>query len=148
MSYHAWQATVVTSTRPPPLQTSDLPHGPWEILSADLFFGPISTSRQYLLVIIDDYPRYPVVEILSSTSADSVISASERAFALFGGITRLRTDNGPPWNSKQITDYAHASGFHHRNITQRHLSANGRAHDEKSPAISYKLNTKTGDMNY
>ena len=132
----ACQATIVTSTRPPPLQMSHLPHGPWEILSAD-FFSPIATSRQYLLVITDDYSRYPVVEILFSTSADSAIPAFERAFALFGGITRLRTDNGPPWNSKQFTDYAHASGFHHRKINPLHPSANGIAERMmKSQALS------------
>ena len=33
----------------------------------------------------------------------------------------------PLWNSKQFTDYVHASGFHHRKITPLHPSANGIA---------------------
>ena len=138
----ACQVTIVTSTRPMPLQKSDLSHGPREILSADCF-GPIATSGHYLLVIIDDYSRCPMVEIVSSTSADSVIPAFERAFALFGGITHLRTDNGPPWNSKQFTDYGHASGFHHRKITPQHLSANGIA---KRMMKSLKLFLQTAEI--
>ena len=50
---------------------SGLPEGPWIGISADLF-GPLP-SGQHLLVVIDDYSRFPEVEVVNSTGAESVI---------------------------------------------------------------------------
>ena len=47
-------------------KTTPLPDGPWKSLSAD-FYGPLPTG-EYLIVIIDDYSRFPIVEIVYSTS--------------------------------------------------------------------------------
>ncbi|KAK3747024.1 hypothetical protein QZH41_010333 [Actinostola sp. cb2023] len=49
---------------------SPLPTSPWQEVSID--FKDLS-SGEYLLVITDDYSRYPVVEIVRSTSAKAVI---------------------------------------------------------------------------
>jgi len=46
----------------------------------------------YLLIIVDEYSRFPVVEIIHSTSADTVIAAFERVFAMLGNIEVLKTD--------------------------------------------------------
>lgn len=54
-----------------PLRILDLPNAPWQKLSDD-FCGPFP-SREYLMVVIDGYTRYPVVEIVKSVSADEVI---------------------------------------------------------------------------
>src|SRR6218665_4125814 len=59
-----------------PLQMTPLPECPWQNLAAD-FCGPLP-SREYLLVMIDDYSRYPVVEIVTTTSANAVIPAFDR----------------------------------------------------------------------
>ena len=50
-----------------PLKMSPLPSRPWSELSMD-FCGPFPTGS-YLMVIVDDYSRYPVVEILSKLTA-------------------------------------------------------------------------------
>ena len=76
------QATTTSKRQMPPLHMTPLPPQPWHHLSAD-FFGPLP-SEEYLLVIIDDYPRYPIVKIIHSTSACAVIPAFDRTFALFG----------------------------------------------------------------
>lgn len=47
-------------------------HESWSRVSAD-FCGPFPTG-EYLLVVIDDHSRYPVVEVLRSTSARTVIN--------------------------------------------------------------------------
>ena len=47
-----------------PLNMTPLPETPWRELSTD-FYGPLPTG-EYLLVIIDEYSRYPVVEIVRS----------------------------------------------------------------------------------
>ena len=43
-----------------PLCMSELPRGPWLYLSVD-FCGPLPTG-EYLLVIVNEYSWYPVVE--------------------------------------------------------------------------------------
>ncbi len=63
-----------------PLQMSELPEAPWHNLSAD-FYGPLPTG-EYLLVIIDDYTRYPVVNILHTTSTTAVIPVLDDVFSM------------------------------------------------------------------
>ena len=53
-------------------------------LSAD-YFDPLS-SGEYLLVMMNNYSRFSVVEVVSSTAADVSIRASYRTFALMGGL--------------------------------------------------------------
>ena len=52
------------------------------ILNSD-FPGPLPNSK-YLLLAIDQYSRFPVVEIVSSTSANCTISALEKMFSEHG----------------------------------------------------------------
>ena len=49
---------------------TETPNSPWEKVSID-FCGPLP-SGDYLLVVIDDYSRFPEVEILKSTSSRAV----------------------------------------------------------------------------
>ncbi|KAI7789539.1 hypothetical protein IRJ41_010502 [Triplophysa rosa] len=87
-----------------PLKMSPLPEAPWHNVSAD-FYGPLP-SGEYLLVIVDDYTRYPVIKILHSISATTVIPAIDDVFSMFGIPDTLKTDNGPPFNSSmKITPF-------------------------------------------
>ena len=70
-----------------------IPKNPWTHLSAD-FCGPFPTG-EYLLVVVDDHSRFPVVEFLRSTSAKAVIPKFDKIFSLFGIPEELKTDNGP-----------------------------------------------------
>ena len=77
---------------------SDLPRGNWLNLSFD-FCGPLS-SGQYLLVMIDEYSRFPVVEVLRSTAAETVIPVVDKVFCTYGYPEVIKSDNGPPFNSQ------------------------------------------------
>ncbi|KAL9988412.1 hypothetical protein ACROYT_G002850 [Oculina patagonica] len=61
----------ITTPRPSrePLQMTPLPNGPWEQVSIDF----CEVAGQYALVVIDDYSRFPEIEIVHSTSAKAVI---------------------------------------------------------------------------
>ncbi|KAJ8027735.1 hypothetical protein HOLleu_29774 [Holothuria leucospilota] len=72
---------------------SELPAAPWTEVSID-FSGPFP-SGDYLLVITDDYSRYPIVEITKSTSAKASFLILDNIFHLF---------ESHKW-SKQITDH-------------------------------------------
>ena len=107
------QATSATGLREP-LQMSTLPNGPWLEVSVDFADLP---SGEHLLVVVDDYSRYPVVEIVTSTSAKAVIPKLDAIFAQFGIPQIVRSDNGPPFNSEDFKKFANYLGFKHRRIT-------------------------------
>lgn len=116
-----------------PLKMSPLPNGPWERLSAD-FCGPLS-SGDYLFVIIDEYSRYPVVEILRSVSANATIPVLDNVTSMFGIPKVVKTDNGSPFNSKQFAQYAEYIGFEHRKITPHWPRANAQAEAFNKPLM-------------
>lgn len=86
--------TTTPETDTEPLQMSDLPCTVWQDFSAD-FYGPLPTGI-YLLVIVDEYSRYSVVEIIRSTSANTVIPAMDKVFSMFGIPKTLTTLTDTP----------------------------------------------------
>ena len=92
---------------------SELPDGPSTDISAD-FYGPLS-SNSYLLVIVDDNSRHPVVKKVLSTSAKLVILHS-----MFGVPCVIKMDNGPPWNGHDIAKYSEYLEFKQRKIARLH----------------------------
>lgn len=105
-----------------PLRMSPLPEAPWKELSVDFAELP---NKEYLLLITDDYSRYPVVEIVKSTSATTVIPKLDKVFSEFGVPDIVRSDNGPPFNSKEFASFADDLGFKHRKVTPKWARANG-----------------------
>ncbi|KAK3752456.1 hypothetical protein QZH41_007498 [Actinostola sp. cb2023] len=108
-----------------PLKMSPLPQGPWQELSID-FCGPFPNG-DYLLVVVDEFSRFPEIEILRSTSAKAVIPHLDSIFARQGIPDVVRTDNGPPFNSENFQMFATHLGFNHRKITPIWPRANGEA---------------------
>ena len=115
------QASNHKSEREPIIATP-LPARPWSSLSMD-FAGPI--NGDYAMVLIDEYSRYPEVEIISSVSASTVLPRLENIFARQGIPDIIKTDNGPPFNGKEFSDFAASFGFTHRKVTPFHPEANG-----------------------
>ena len=95
--------TPSKSSRIEPLQMTPLPSGPWKMLAMD-FLGPFP-SGDYLLVVIDEYSRFPEVEIVKSMSAKSVIPRLDAIFARQGISQELKTDNGPPFNGVEFSNF-------------------------------------------
>ena len=99
---------------------SELPTSPWESVTTD-YYGPID-SGEYLISIIDEYSRFPVVKIVNSTSAKSGIPLFDEVFAEFGIPKKVKSDNGPPYNSKEFEQFANYLGFTHQKINHPVLS--------------------------
>ena len=74
-------------------------------------------NSEYLLVITDDYSRYPIVEIITSAAAKVVIPVIDKVFAEFGVPHTLKSDNGSPFQSDDFAKFANYFGFKHRRIT-------------------------------
>ena len=64
----------------------------------------------YILVIQDEYSRYPVVETVRSTSTKSAIAVLDKVFSEFGIPWQIKTDNGPPFNSDDFAAYMKLMG--------------------------------------
>ena len=95
------------------LSMSPLPRAPWTELSMD--FGQISPNH-FLFVVIDEYSRFPFVEIVNSTSAHAVIPKLDSILTLRGIPEVIKSDNGPPFNGENFCQYAMSMGFKHRKI--------------------------------
>ena len=93
---------------------SNLPDRPWQQVCID-FTGPFP-SGHYLLVVYDEYSRFPEVEILTSTSANATIPKLDKIFATHGIPETVKSDNGPPFQSKEFQVFAKHLGFTHRKI--------------------------------
>ena len=98
-----------------PLKMSELPKSKWTNLAAD-FYAPLPTGEM-LLVVMDEYSRFPAIEIVHSTSANTTIAALDRILSFYSIPDVVKTDNGPPYNSEQFTKYAEYMDFRHRKIT-------------------------------
>ena len=68
----------------------ELPLGPWKHLSMD-FWGP-TQSGEYLFVFIDNYSRFPEIEIVNSTSAKSTIRKLDKMLSTMGIPLKLTSD--------------------------------------------------------
>ncbi|XP_047494981.1 uncharacterized protein LOC125043071 [Penaeus chinensis] len=106
-----------------PMQNSRLPAEPWSEVSIDFPSG--LPNNTYLLVIMDDYSKFPEVEIVNSTSAKAVLPKVDAVFARHVIPAILKSDNGPPFSSEDFCKYAQHSGFVHRKLTPLWPQANG-----------------------
>lgn len=111
--------------KPEPLIMTEIPAAPWTKVCID-FCGPFP-SGDLLLVVIDEYSRYPEVEIIKSTAASTVLPKLDRIFATHGIPVEVKSDNGPPFQSLEFARYAQEKGFKHRKITPLWAPANSEA---------------------
>ena len=116
-----------------PLQMSELPKGAWLKLSID-FCGPIPTG-EYLLVVVDEFSRYPVVHVTRSTSADTIMPLLDQTFASFGYPETIKSDNGPPFQSAEWKKFLTDRGIKHRRITPLWPQANAQAESFNKPLM-------------
>ena len=81
-----------------------VPKQAWDYVSID-FLGPM-TSGEYVLVVQDLYTKYPVAVLMKNgTTAKTTVKAREKIFTNLGRPTRYRSDNGPPFDSNDLTKY-------------------------------------------
>ena len=118
-------------TTPDPIKISKLPIQPFGEISVD--FCGLFPSGEYYMVVIDDYSRFPIVEKLTSLSAQAVILRLENVFSIRGICSVCRTDNGPPFNGHMFEEFAKHMGFSHRRSTPLHPMGNSLVKRFMSP---------------
>ena len=110
---------------PVPLEPNLLPDGPWRNLHLD-FKGPID-SNYYLHVVIDQYSKYPEVDIVSSTSFRKLRPILDRIFSTHGIPETVTSDNGPPYPGHEMERYAIEKGFALTPVSPEDPQCNGFA---------------------
>jgi hypothetical protein len=109
----------------PPIQSTEIPTKPWINLAMD-FYGPLQNGKQ-LLVLTDEYSRYPYVKEVNTTGHIHVLPVLDEVFSLLGIPQVLKTDNGPPMNGRAFREFCDFMGVKHRKITACWPRANGQA---------------------
>ena len=111
-----------------PLCMTPLPPEPWQLVAADIF-GPLPSGEKVLVLkcLRSKWPEISIFLRNQSTNADGVIAAMEKMFAVHGVPDVVRTDNGPPFNSKTFKDFSKRIGFQTQKVTPLWPEANGQA---------------------
>jgi hypothetical protein len=112
-------ATPVPSKEP--LKMTPLPSNPFKEVSVDFCY----IEGETVLLMVDDYSRFPFVEPVSSTSAPAVIPKMDQIFSTFGTPEIVKSDNGPPFNGDDFAKFADTLAFKHRKVTPLWPRANG-----------------------
>ena len=99
---------------PEPLQASTLPTRPWNVVHIN-FCGPFPTG-ELILVVIDTYSKFLEVEIIQSTSARAAIPKLDRIFSTNGVPRIIKSDNGPPFDSKNLSIFMNENGIKHERV--------------------------------
>lgn len=94
----------------------------WEKLSLDLF-GPMPDNRS-ILVAQDMVSRFPAAKILNKTDASHVNKALGEFYTAYGTPIVHRSDNGPPFNSREFADFSKQHGIQHETAPCYHPNAN------------------------
>ena len=102
---------------------------PYERLNIDIV-GPKTpakgSGRRYLLVIIDEYSRFPFAFALNTITTDSIISCLRQLFALFGTPSFLHSDRGSQFMSEDFEHYLQKLGISHSRTTPYNPQCNGQ----------------------
>ena len=101
-----------------------LPGAPWKEVAID-FAGPFP-SGDYITVVIDEFSRFPEVELHTSTSAKAVIPKLDVIFARQGVPDILKSDNGPPFNGHEFENFDNQLGFKHKRIIMPYVLAKSK----------------------
>ena len=107
---HACQVTSVPPREPPVVMTK-LPDGPWQRLAMDIS-GPIE-NKYYLLAVIDYYSRFPLVEVITSTTSQTIISHLRKWFSILGYSVEIRSDNAQNMVSAEMEYFFKENGIKH-----------------------------------
>ena len=100
---------------------------PFERISMD-FVGPkvSSTRNKYLLVMVDEYSRFPFAFPCPDTSAKSVIDSCQKLYSLFGTPTSIHCDRAKCFMSQEVKEFMYKNGILLTHSTPYHPTGNSQ----------------------
>ncbi|XP_062557522.1 uncharacterized protein K02A2.6-like [Armigeres subalbatus] len=114
---------VQASDPPEPMQRRLLPEKPWVDIAID-FLGPMPTG-EYILVVIDYYSRYMVIEIMNKITAQETIGRLKRIFLVWGPPRTITLDNAKQFVSNEFEEFCKTNGIHLNHTSPYWPQANG-----------------------
>ena len=108
--------------KPEPLLPYSFPERPWQTLAADFFK---CENIDYLLVV-DYFSRYvEVCAMQKNKTVTEVCRVMKEIFSRFGILEKIKSDNGPPFNSGEYLQFANEWGFQVAHSSPKYPQANG-----------------------
>lgn len=108
---------------PAPMNTTMLPQHPWDYVAIDHYSA--GRIEDKILVTVDYYSRFVQAIPVSSTSSDCTTRALQKIFDITGNPTRMRADNGPPFDSADFKSWCELRGVKLINSTPLDPEQNG-----------------------
>ena len=108
--------------RPEPLSPTLFPERPWQTLAID--FSKCK-NVDYLLVV-DYFSRYvEVCALHRNKTAIEVCKSKKSIFSRYGIPEKVKSDNGPPFNSAEYLHFANEWGFEVNHSSPKYPQSNG-----------------------
>ena len=100
---------------------------PFERISLD-FKGPLSSCSQnkFMLVIVDEYSRFPFVYACNDMKASTVINKLTDLFSVFGFPGYVHSDQGSNFMSYEFKSWLHSMGIPTSRTTRFNPRGNGQ----------------------
>ena len=108
--------------RPEPLYPTPFPERPWQKVGIDFFQGQ---SLDYLIAV-NYYLRFIEIAAMNRSKRGSeVVRCLKSMFSRHGIPERVRSDNGPPFDSGKYAKFANDRGFSISTSSPKFLRSNG-----------------------
>ena len=112
-----------TAQQKEPLMPSEVPEFLWSHAASDIF----EFERDSYLVLVDYYSKYVEVSKLGELSSLETIKVLKEHFARHGIPSKLITDCGSQYASKEFGSFAESYNFEHVLVSPKYSKANGEA---------------------
>ena len=98
---------------------------PWERISVD-FKGPVPGSKPYILIVVDEYSRFPFAFSCKDQTALTIMNCLSQLFVLFRLPMCVHSDRGTGFMAKELREYLTIRGISVSNSTPYHPTGNSQ----------------------
>ena len=109
----------------PPTQNLIKAIRPWDRISID-FKGPVKGVNSFLLVVVDEYSRFPFVFPCKNTKSRTVIECLDSLFCVFGFPCCVHSDRGSSFVSEETRSFLSSRGISFSTSTAYHPTGNSQ----------------------
>lgn len=100
---------------------------PWQRISIDFQVGkPTTPQGTNLLVIIDEYSRFPFAAVTADREADTVIKVLTQLFYTYGPPVEVHSDRGAEFRSQKLADFLQSWGVRQTWTSAYNPQSNGQ----------------------